>query len=56
MDAQPVILLSLVDNVYTLMIIDDDGWEFLEFNNVTEALLARKAWQEFLYDEHIKSE
>lgn len=53
METKPVILLTLQDGVYTLMIVDDEAWEFLEFNNAAEALLARHAWQQFLYDEEL---
>lgn len=50
MEIKPVILLTLTDGVYELMIIDDTGFETLRFESYTEAMLARKAWTDFLND------
>lgn len=43
-----VILLTMERGVYLLMIIDDEGHETLEFNNMAEALLAKRSWDAFL--------
>jgi hypothetical protein len=43
-----VILLTCEKGEYCLMIIDDEGWETIYFNNLVEALMAKRAWDEFL--------
>jgi hypothetical protein len=43
-----VILLTVENNVYLLMVIDDEGYETLEFSTLAEALLAKRSWDNFL--------
>jgi hypothetical protein len=44
-----IILVTMIDGIYQIMIIDDDGFETFECDNAAEARLAKLAWEDFLY-------
>jgi hypothetical protein len=45
------ILLTVVDGEFTLMIVDDEGFETMVFDNYFQALEAKEAWSVFIYED-----
>jgi hypothetical protein len=50
-DPRGYILLTYIEGKYNLMVIDHEGFETLEFDNFQEAKEAKRAWEDFLYED-----
>lgn len=45
------VLLTVIDGKYTLMVVDNDGFETIDFDNYQEAIQAKRAWEDFIYED-----
>lgn len=48
-----MVLLTVIDGKYELMLIDAEGIETLQFNNLLEAMFAKRAFEDFINEREV---